>query len=321
MIPLKNTKSGLEDLKRSDKNINAMDKTITSTVVKADNAKKNVFFNPVELVKGIVGLNTSTLHHYSSKEIVFSFNKVNNLYPLLTKTEYLLKSLFRSIFSLISKPIYLIRHDKVIIRLFVFISPKVDKFLDTSTLFKDSKLQGTNISIFADKDSGGKRKFLKFKSLRPNISDILSSQMNLTPKAFLNLNTVANNVLYKKDSRISLKEELNGDNTVESVHYPYSSFASTFNKKLEVLNIIFSKIFKKKVEFEIVKTQLPFQDSNILAQIIGYSANKYKFRRMLKILIPRAVIKNPSKELIPTTSYPKLASLNLSTNYSVQNSP
>lgn len=50
------------------------------------------------------------------------------------------------------------------------------------------------------------------------------------------------------------------------------------------------------MEFEIIKTQIPFQDSQILAQVFGYNANNYKFRRMLKILIPRAVIKNPSKQ-------------------------
>lgn len=72
---------------------------------------------------------------------------------------------------------------------------------------------------------------------------------------------------------------------------------SNFKNNLERLSVIFGKIFNKKVEFEIIKAQLPFQDSNILAQILGYNANKYKFRRMLKILLPRAVIKNPSKEL------------------------
>src|ERR1700759_3846243 len=80
-------------------------------------------FNNV--IKGIVGhpLKAATLNHYTSKEIVYSFNKVNNLNPLLMggAPENLLKSFFLSMFSLISKPIFLIRHDKVIIRLFVFL--------------------------------------------------------------------------------------------------------------------------------------------------------------------------------------------------------
>ena len=62
------------------------------------------------------------------------------------------------------------------------------------------------------------------------------------------------------------------------------------------------KILKKKVEFEIIKLQFPFHDSQIFSQILGYNANKYQFNRMLKLIIPRAVIKNPSKELtyVPT---------------------
>jgi len=78
-----------------------------------------------------------------------------------------------------------------------------------------------------------------------------------------------------------------------------TSLVSNFNNTLKRLSLILGIIFNKKVEFEIIKAQLPFQDSNILAQILGYNANKYKFRRMLKILIPRAVIKNPSKQFSP----------------------
>jgi hypothetical protein len=88
--------------------------------------------------------------------------------------------------------------------------------------------------------------------------------------------------------------------------YPYVSLVSNFKYKLEKLCLVFEKIFNKKVEFEIIKAQLPFQDSNILAQVLGYNANNYKFRRMLKILIPRAVIKNPSKVFLRGPASPEL---------------
>jgi len=160
------------------------------------------------VIKGIVGhpLNSATLNHYTSKEIVYSFNKVNNLNPLLTSgaLENLLKSFFLSMYSLISKPIYLIRHDKVIIRLFVFLSPKAEKYLDTSTIVKENKLHGQSLALFAPHKGkggrsflggalslaqGGKRKslaqrlrrFLKFKSLRPKTVEILNTQIKLGP--------------------------------------------------------------------------------------------------------------------------------------------
>lgn len=305
--------SQLEEKVSKDRNVLLID----SSGSKKGEEVKNTNLMLRNRVKGLVGhpLNSSTLFHYSSKEIVYSYNKVNNLYPLLTKTEYLLRSLFRSIHSLISKPIYLIRHDKVIIRLFIFLSPKVDKYLDTSTLSTAS------ISSLANKTNPKKKatqlikNFLKFKSLRPKTIEVLNTQIQsriLALKKYHFFSTLSKEEI--KNKNLGLIEPFITD-------YPYTSLASTFNKKLEKLSIIFSKILKKKVEFEIVKAQLPFQDSNVLAQIIGYNANNYKFRRMLKVLIPRAVIKNPSKELTLPSPYPMLAAFNLNSNVKAQNSP
>jgi hypothetical protein len=298
-----------------------------------------------QTIKGLVGhpVNAETLLHYNSKSIAYSFKKTNNIHPLLTKTEYLLKSFFLSMYSLISRPVYLIQHDKVIIRLFVFLAPKADKKLDTSTIVKGGKIVGASPSIFLDPGQRGNNvkqkinRVLKIKKVRPQIIEILKTQIR--PKLFLTLNnlelivdkimgysinkdatgkckaTVSSASEVKHDINISLNgatdscnilkketENLSASGT-EQDNYPYNSFSSVFQLNLERLSEIFKKILKKEVEFEIIKAQLPFQDSNILAQILGYNANNYKFRRMLKILIPRAVIKNPSKELsyVPTS--------------------
>jgi hypothetical protein len=370
-------------------------------------------------IRGLIGhpLYAETLLHFKNKSVVYSFNKINNIYPLLNKTEYLLKSLFLSTYSLISRPVYLIKHDKIIIRLFVFLSPKVEKYLDTSLIGQGGKLQGASPSIFYRKRLvAGKQfliKFLKFKSFRPKTVNILKSQIKLNSSASVAAPTVtaaATNtaaVNYSKadftctskyfllknlerivkiyispepilrsgtlNASLSLqpampsstslaissqragekiasektrgtgdllaspvKQELKTDlplagwskgkealpegvlkytflnsslaqakpaakgsplPLVSRNTYPYISFVSHFKKNLDRLSIIFSQIFKKRVEFDIIKAQLPFQDSNLLAQILGYNANNYQFRKMLKILTPRAVIKNPSKEL------------------------
>ena len=267
--------------------------------------------NRAEIIKGIVGLgvkgntpvlNTGALLHFNTKSIVYSFKKVNNIYPILTKTEYLLKCLFQSMFSLISKPVYLINHDKIIIRLFVFLSPKLDKYLDTTTrslrdlcsiphyLFPSTLWQGargSNWLTSTNAAKGGTIKFLslraknltKIKNIRPQIIEILKYQIKYNPRLWRGNDSYMSTFPYR---------------SARDVHM--NTLVSNFNLTLERLSLIFGKIFNKKVEFEIIKAQLPFQDSNILAQILGYNANKYKFRRMLKILIPRAVIKNPSKQ-------------------------
>jgi hypothetical protein len=297
-------------------------------------------------IRGLVGhpLYAETLLQLKNKSVVYSFNKINNIYPLLNKTEYLLKSLFLSTYSLISRPVYLIKHDKIIIRLFVFLSPKVEKYLDTSLIGQGGKLQGASPSIFYRKRLvAGKQfliKFLKFKSFRPKTVNILKNQIQLNSSANVAAPTViatATNTAAVKSSKAGSKkitfkpleqivkkilspepifrsgaivpegEIFNGSNSdlakhaigisSPSANNPYISFVSHFKKILDRLSIIFSQILKKRVEFEIIKAQLPFQDSHLLAQILGYNANNYQFRKMLKILTPRAVIKNPSKEL------------------------
>jgi hypothetical protein len=309
------------------KNIRKADPTVNIKMISnipSEMGNSNYLLNNKnKIIKGLVGhpVNTETLLHYQSKSVVYSFKKANNLHPLLTKTEYLLKSLFLSMYSLISKPVYLIKHDKIIIRLFVFLSPKVDRYLDTSPIVKGGKLLGVSPTVFSTSTIRSKsmlslrvreiNKFLKFKQVRPQITEILKTQMiRKKPNLFLLelekiVNKIINNYTSPRTtsstpmllSDLQYNEGVNKGASDALRDYPYISFSSTFKLKLEKLREIFIKIFKKEVEFEIIKAQLPFQDSNILAQILGYNANNYRFIRMLKILIPRAVIKNPSKEL------------------------
>lgn len=176
-----------------------------------------------QAIKTLLGLvsspvfSSNTLLHYNTKSVVYSYKKVNNLYPLLTKTEYLLKSLFRSMFSLISKPIYLINHDRVIIQLFVFLSPKLDKFLDTTTRslrdivsippvscnsIKELPLANLSKQKMGRYALGRKgliialskvpfsvrarliKKLKRIKSLRPRIADILKYQIKYNNASF-----------------------------------------------------------------------------------------------------------------------------------------
>lgn len=270
-INMNQNKLDIVNIKKHVLDITRQIKSSNNNLVSSSGYKK--------LIKGIVGhpKTSATLTHFKSKNIVYSFIKTNNLYPIFSGAaiEYLLTSFFLSMYSLISKPVYLIKQDKIIIQLFIFLSPKADKFLDSNTFFKEGKLRTASKTIFSSRITH----YLKFKSFRPKTLEILNNQIANTQHG----------------------------NTRE-----YTSFLSNFNSKLEKLSLIFSKILNKKVEFHLVKAQLPYQDSKIISQILGYNADKYNFRKMLKMIIPRAVIKNPSKEIIPPTSYPMLALFNLS---------
>jgi hypothetical protein len=96
-----------------------------------------------KLIKGFIGkeLNAHNQQLIHSKSITYSFKNNNNINSLLSSTKLIdifLKNFFLSIGTLISKPTYLNRQDKIIIRLFVFFSPKLNLFLKTSLLNQSS---------------------------------------------------------------------------------------------------------------------------------------------------------------------------------------
>src|ERR1700753_1933942 len=90
-----------------------------------------------KLIKGFIGkeLNAHNQHLINSKSITYSFKNNNNMNSLIASTKLIdvfLKKFFLSIGTLIGKPIYLNRQDKIVIRLFVYFSPKLNLFLKTS---------------------------------------------------------------------------------------------------------------------------------------------------------------------------------------------
>lgn len=111
-----------------------------------------------------------------------------------------------------------------------------------------------------------------------------------------------------KDSSNKVKgDNINKDINITfnpiSKHYPNISFGHSYYESLDKFSKLFGLIFNKKVEFDIIKLQFPFHDSNILAKVLGYNANKYKFTRMIKLLLPRSVIKNPSVDIQSLDNY------------------
>jgi hypothetical protein len=103
-----------------------------------------------ETIKGFMGrsLNFNNQLLYHSKIISYNFSKINNKFNILggnNSIENLLKDLFYILSSIISKPVFIMRQDKLIIRLFLFLSPKISTKLKSSLLLKNKK-QNTRLS-------------------------------------------------------------------------------------------------------------------------------------------------------------------------------
>jgi hypothetical protein len=115
----------------------------TSPIKKDKLINYSIFPFYKKLIKGFIGkeLNAHNQQLTHSKSITYSFKNNNNVNSLLSSTKLIdifLKKFFISIGTLISKPIYLNRQDKIIIRLFVYFSPKLNLFLKTSLLNQSS---------------------------------------------------------------------------------------------------------------------------------------------------------------------------------------
>jgi hypothetical protein len=81
------------------------------------------------------------------------------------------------------------------------------------------------------------------------------------------------------------------------LHDYFNSFSTLFSRTLTTYSRFLGVYFQTPVQLEIIKLHYPFHDSNILAQILGFNARKLNYNRMLKMLLPKAVVRNPTSIL------------------------
>lgn len=186
-----------------------------------------------------------------NKFIGFNFNYTNKL---IKNIYIILYSSFKSMYCLISKPVFTITPDKISIQLFYY-------------LFVPNLLKLKKINLY--KNSGKKYiklirniKDLKYKH---KIFKLEISKYRRFKKSKINLLNLSNNALTK-----------------------------VFSNKLEILCKILSNLFKKPVELNLIRLHYPYFDSNILVNLLGIMINKVKLRIIIRKLFANTVIKNLS---------------------------
>ena len=203
---------------------------------------------------------------YSSNSITYKFSK-NNIANISStkKVDVLIKNFFLSLFTLISKPFYIDRQDKLVIRLFIYVAPKLEKnklirsLKNRNIRIKDQLglISGNSGQISTETEGVGRI----LKGLTPSLN-------NSNPLLFSSVHS-------SKD----LKAQVDNNNIFHSLS-PRNTYLNIFKTQFENLSLILGKYFKKQIEFEIIRLQYPFHDSNILSQILAYNAKKYNLRRM-----------------------------------------
>ena len=197
-------------------------------------------------------LTNKNISIYYSNIIGFKFNSdTNKLFKNIYK---LLAYSFKSMYCLISKPVFVFTADKIIIQFFYYLF--IPNILKAKKIYKFSK----------NKRRKNLRIYLTWKKRRNKIKRLYRKIRKI------NINT-----------RIKLRKL-----------YLYN-ITKIFPNKFKILCEILSNLFKKSVEFNLIRLHYPYNDSNILANLLAIFINRIKLRIIAKRLFGKAVLKKNNK--------------------------
>jgi hypothetical protein len=188
---------------------------------------------------------------YYKNIIAYNFNSNTN--KLIKNIYKLLSASFKSMYCLISKPVFLITPDKITIQLFYYLFiPNILKLKQINLYKKNKKSNYINLIL--------RRRELKNKHI--NFKKQISRYRRFK-KTNINLHNLSSNALTK-----------------------------VFSNKFKILCNILSNLFKKPVELNLTRLHYPYFDSNILVNLLGIMINKIKLRIIIRKLFANTVIKN-----------------------------
>jgi hypothetical protein len=192
--------------------------------------------------------NNKGISLYYTNIIGLNFNSETN--KLIKNIYQLLSYSFKSMYCLISKPVFVITSNKIIIQLFYYLL--IPNILKSKKFYKIKNKQKQNLRIY-----------LTLKKRRNKIKRLYSKFRKI------NINT-----------RIKLRK----------LHL--FNITQIFPDKIKALCGILSNLFKKPVELDLIRLHYPYNDSNILANLLIFMINRIKLRIIAKKLFGKAVLKN-----------------------------
>jgi hypothetical protein len=177
-----------------------------------------------------------------NQNIVFNFNKYNNINVKNIAT--LLDYAFRSMSCLISKPVFMVTPDNIIINLFYFFIPgKIRRVKRSKKFYRNIFINNKSIPIA--------------KSL--------------------------NGILIPKNRSFKFKLNKKSQFAKMKWQYLNKQFLTYHNTyKLNKLCTVLSKIFNKPVKLDLIPLSLPFFDDNILVKAIAILSKKVNIRKIFQ---------------------------------------
>jgi len=247
-----------------------------------------------------------------NQNITYNFNKYNkiNIDNIVTLLEYA----FRAMSCLISKPVFMITANNIVINLFYYFIPgKVNKKTRKNRLNRLKKLD----LFLKDQDKDKDKDKDKDTSLNVNVNVNLNvnETLNLS-KNQANLETNTNiateiggiSIVNNNNNNNNNNNQDNNTNTntnnpkttelsdkaKEQLLFKKYSLQFLFSPKNQIrlnkLCRILSKILNKTVVLDLIPLKLPFFDDNILVKAIGMMCNKIPVRTFFNFIFRRTVL-------------------------------
>ena len=209
-------------------------------------------------------IKSMTIFNMKNKGSIFSYSSIIG-FNFLSKNNKLIKNVYKflstsfySMYCLISKPVFVITPDKIIIQLFYY--------LFIPNLFK-----------------------YKIRNRKKFFNRLLKSKRAKSNRNFFNNQNkfrFSNKFKYKKIKKAQRKIFRKLSNI---------SLINLYPNKFKKICLILSRFFKKPVELDLIRLHYPYNDSNILVNLLGIMINKIKIRIIIRKLFRKAIIKNPNK--------------------------
>lgn len=275
--------------------------------------KKNRLPNLNQYLKSmsIYNMNIKGTFVYFSKIIGFNFKTQNTINNNLIKEIYkILSYTFKSMFCLISKPVFIIKADKIVIQLFYFLMIpnflKIKKF-KINNIYRNFKYLYNNKLIYypniaLDVEQLQNKKVLKniYKNnMTANTTPIMRRRRISKKRYKKNIFNFKFNY-YKKRALIKFYF-FKIRKKVKLIYLSKFSLIDKYPNKFKILCDIFSKFLNKNIELDLIRLHYPYYDNNILVNLLAYMVNKLKIRLMTRNIFRKAVIRKLNKKFNPIT--------------------
>ena len=233
------------------------------------------------------------IYIYYSNIIGFKFNSetsklFKNIYKLLSYS-------FKSMYVLISKPVFVFTSNKIIIQLFYYLF--IPNFYKNKKFY--NKKFNKNKKKFSKKLASSSSSTIKQQNLKnPNAKPkpkLRRKHVTSLEKNKLRINLSWIKRIYKKQIR-RFNSKFKQINIIKrqkltKLYIYKKNITKIFKNKFKILCNILSNLFKKSVELNLIRIHYPYNDSNILANLLAIFINRIKLRIIAKKLFRKAVIK------------------------------